>query len=104
MRRILPDPADPVDIYTEYTVPDTALSKVGWHLRMNFVSSADGAVTEQGRSRGLSTPGDHRLFAALRDLADVVLVGAGTARIEGYGPDRPGQTRRDLRRRAGRTR
>ncbi|HEY9388794.1 MAG TPA: pyrimidine reductase family protein [Mycobacteriales bacterium] len=103
MRRILPDPADPVDIYTEYTVPDTALSKVGWHLRMNFVSSADGAVTEQGRSRGLSTPGDHRLFAALRDLADVVLVGAGTARIEGYGPDRPGQTRRDLRRRAGRS-
>ena len=103
MRRILPDPADEVDVYAEYAVPDPALTETGWHLRMNFVSSADGAVSEQGRSRGLSTPGDHMLFAAMRDLADVVLVGAGTARVEGYGPDRPNESRRALRLSAGRT-
>jgi riboflavin biosynthesis pyrimidine reductase len=53
-------------------------------LRVNFIASADGAVTVGGKSRGLQTPGDQQIFAALRDLADVVLVGAGTARTEGY--------------------
>ncbi|HEX5496854.1 MAG TPA: pyrimidine reductase family protein, partial [Mycobacteriales bacterium] len=70
MRRLLPDPAENVDVYAEYAVPDTALARRGWHLRMNFVSSVDGAVTERGRSGGLSTPGDRMLFAALRDLSE----------------------------------
>ena len=53
-------------------------------LRVNFVSSVDGAATADGQSRGLQTPGDNRAFMTLRDLADVVLVGAGTARAEHY--------------------
>ena len=53
-------------------------------VRANFVCSVDGAVTASGLSRGLQTPGDNRVFAALRDLADVVLVGARTATAEGY--------------------
>lgn len=102
VRRLLPEPVDDVDVYAEYAVSDADLNQRGWHLRMNFVSSTDGAVTEQGRSRGLSTDADRMLFAAQRDLADVVLVGAGTARLEGYGPDRPTPARRHLRRAAGR--
>jgi riboflavin biosynthesis pyrimidine reductase len=39
-----------------------------------------------GLSGGLGGPADHRLFAALRSLADVVLVAAGTVRAETYGP------------------
>jgi riboflavin biosynthesis pyrimidine reductase len=58
-------------------------------LRVNFIASADGAITVAGKSAGLQTPGDNRIFAALRDLADVVLVGAGTARTEGYPALRP---------------
>ncbi|WP_022882497.1 pyrimidine reductase family protein [Gryllotalpicola ginsengisoli] len=54
-------------------------------VRMNFVSSIDGAVTRDGRSGGLGTPADRRVFDLLRLLADVVLVGAGTVRKEGYG-------------------
>ncbi|MEO9222780.1 MAG: pyrimidine reductase family protein [Mycobacteriaceae bacterium] len=54
-------------------------------LRVNFVSSIDGAVSVDDRSAGLATPADHQVFALLRGLADVVLVGAGTARAEGYG-------------------
>jgi 5-amino-6-(5-phosphoribosylamino)uracil reductase len=50
------------------------------------VSSIDGAISAAGLSRGLQTPGDNRVFAALRDLADVVLVGAGTATVEKYRP------------------
>jgi len=56
-------------------------------LRANMVSSIDGAATgANGLSGSLNTPADHRVFAMLRDAADVVLVGAGTAEAEGYGP------------------
>ena len=83
MRSLLPGPTvDDVDLHACYAQDwdDTG------GLRVNFVSSVDGAATEDGVSKGLQTPGDNAVFAALRDLADVVLVGAGTIRIEGYGP------------------
>jgi 5-amino-6-(5-phosphoribosylamino)uracil reductase len=54
------------------------------YVRMNFVASADGAASAGGRSRGLSTDGDHRVFGLLRELCEVVLVGAGTVRVERY--------------------
>jgi riboflavin biosynthesis pyrimidine reductase len=54
-------------------------------LRMNFVMSLDGAVTLDGRSGGLGDPADRLAMAVMRTLADVVLVGAGTVRVEGYG-------------------
>jgi riboflavin biosynthesis pyrimidine reductase len=57
-------------------------------LRANMVASADGAAYVDGRSGGLSSDGDKRVFGILRVLADVVLVGAGTARDEDYKPAR----------------
>jgi riboflavin biosynthesis pyrimidine reductase len=57
-------------------------------VRINFIQSVDGAVSVSGRSGGLQTPGDNRVFAALRDLADVVVVGSGTAITENYRPAR----------------
>ena len=54
-------------------------------VRAGFVASVDGAVSVDGRTAGLSTPGDAVVFRVLRELADVVLVGAGTARAENYG-------------------
>jgi riboflavin biosynthesis pyrimidine reductase len=57
-------------------------------LRANFVSSADGAAYVDGLSGGLSSAGDKQVFGILRVLADVVLVGAGTARAEEYKPAR----------------
>jgi len=54
-------------------------------LRVNMISSLDGAATgPDGRSGGLNDEADHRVFAALRSLCDAVVVGAGTARDEGY--------------------
>jgi riboflavin biosynthesis pyrimidine reductase len=50
------------------------------------VSSLDGAAEVDGRSGPLGGPADKLLFATLRSLCDVVLVGAGTARAENYGP------------------
>lgn len=54
-------------------------------VRMNFVSSIDGAVTVRGRSGGLGSDTDRALVQVLRAMADVILVGAGTVRVEGYG-------------------
>ncbi|MGS0687029.1 pyrimidine reductase family protein [Nakamurella sp. GG22] len=54
-------------------------------VRANMIASLDGGATLNGRSGGLGNPADEHLFALLRDLADVILVGAGTVRAEGYG-------------------
>lgn len=82
MRRLLPDAAelDDAGLVDAYRVPD------GRHLRVNFIASLDGAVTVEGRSGGLGTPGDRRVFQILRALSDVVLVGHGTSSGEGYRP------------------
>jgi riboflavin biosynthesis pyrimidine reductase len=66
-------------------------------VRANMVASVDGAVSIDGRSGGLSGPADKKVFALLRSLADVVLVGSGTARAEKYKPARPDRMTRDLR-------
>ena len=81
MRQLLPDPvpsADLLDVYGRDWIETGG-------LRVNFVASLDGAVTVSGLSAPLQTPGDNAVFAALRDLADVVLVGRGTITGEGYG-------------------
>jgi riboflavin biosynthesis pyrimidine reductase len=62
----------------------------GW-VRANMVASVDGAVSVDGRSAGLSGPADKTVFTVLRSLADLVLVGAGTARTEHYRPVRAAQ-------------
>lgn len=54
-------------------------------LRANFIASIDGAATRDARSGGLGDDADRRMFDLLRYEADVVLVGAGTARAEEYG-------------------
>lgn len=56
-------------------------------LRVNMVSTLDGAATGSGGVTGsINNPADKRVFDLLRSLADAVVVGAGTARREGYGP------------------
>jgi riboflavin biosynthesis pyrimidine reductase len=57
------------------------------YVRFNFIAAADGAATSGGVSAGLGNDGDRRIFSVLRRLADVVLVGAGTVRAEGYEGD-----------------
>ncbi len=54
-------------------------------VRANFVSTLDGAATgDDGRSGSINTGADREVFVLLKALADVVLIGAGTARAEGY--------------------
>lgn len=73
----------PRDLADLYPYPQTGRP---W-IRTNFVSSVDGAVQDRrGVSGDLGGEADLRIFRVLRSLCDVVLVGAGTTRAEGYGP------------------
>lgn len=75
---------DDAEIRRLYAYP-SALDRP-W-VRTNFVATMDGAAhAEDGRSGSLGGEVDTRVFHIVRSLADVIVVGAGTARTEGYGP------------------
>jgi riboflavin biosynthesis pyrimidine reductase len=77
-RGVLAD-SELVDLY-DLTPPPGGLT-----LRTNFVSTLDGSVQgRDGRSGTINTRSDQHVFALQRALCDVVLVGAGTVRAEGY--------------------
>jgi riboflavin biosynthesis pyrimidine reductase len=99
MRRLLPPsaPDGDVDLAEVYAVPEAS----GPSVRVNFVTTLDGVISIDGVSAPLSSQLDRRLFSLLRDLTDVVLVGAGTARAEGYGPVRATDDRVQRRQRLG---
>jgi riboflavin biosynthesis pyrimidine reductase len=100
MQLLIPAPSSPeVDLHQFYG--QDWLEPGG--VRANFIASVDGSATVAGLSRGLQTGGDNRIFAALRDLADVILVGASTAASEGYQPISLSPERQFLRRSLGLT-
>jgi len=55
--------------------------------------SLDGSTVVQGNSRALSGDADRSILVGLRSLADVIVVGSSTVRIDDYGPP----SRKDLR-------
>ena len=88
MRQLLPEAIDDVDPVAAYGA-DARPAPPGrpWVL-VNMIASIDGATTLGSVSGPLGGPADRRVFAAIRAVADVVLVGAGTVRAERYGPAR----------------
>lgn len=89
---------DQAELERLYAYPD---GDAAW-VRTNFVSTLDGAAfDESGTSGSLGGEVDTRVFALLRSLADVIIVGAGTARTEGYAPVKPEEVDADLRSRLG---
>ena len=101
VRRLWPSP-DPGPLRDEEILDAYVMPEGHARLRVNFVASVDGAVTLGGRSGGLGGPGDRRIFGLLRVACDAILVGAGTVRVEGYGPMKLPSRLRDLRREQGR--
>ena len=84
--RLLPDPvtdATDTQLLNWYSDPAPPGSRVSF----NFVSSLDGAATLNGRSGGLGNAADRRIMILLRRTADIILLGAGTVRTEGYSGD-----------------
>lgn len=84
-RRLLPSAADLPD---DAALEEHYLVAPGRSVRANFVTSLDGVVEVEGRSQPLGGDADRAAFMAMRAVADVVLVGAGTVRSERYGPVR----------------
>ncbi|MCV7413488.1 pyrimidine reductase family protein [Mycobacterium florentinum] len=72
-------------------------------VRVNMIFSADGAAVFGGRAGPLSGQTDQQLLKILRGFADVVLVGAATARAENYGPVQLSDAQQAERNRGGRS-
>jgi riboflavin-specific deaminase-like protein len=87
VRLLLPEPLpEPVDGPARYQADQRGgFAHRPWVL-LNMVASLDGAIAIEGRSGGLGGDSDRAVFLALRTCADVIVVGAGTARAEDYGP------------------
>src|ERR1700752_4859291 len=75
----------------------------GTWVRANFITSVDGGATADGKSGAMAGPGDRLIFNLLRELADVIVVGAGTVRIEGYSGAHLNVTQRQRRQARGQT-
>lgn len=90
MRRLLPTAAD-VSIDEAYRGPLGAVAGRPW-VGLCMVASIDGSTVVDGESTALSSTNDSGVLHRLRELADVIVVGAGTVRGEGYGePRKDGQ-------------
>jgi riboflavin biosynthesis pyrimidine reductase len=91
MRRLLPEPADDISVDEAYSFPLGERPGRPW-VGLCMVASIDGSTVVGGNSAGLSSDTDTAVLGRLRRLADVILVGAGTVRDEGYGaPRKAGQ-------------
>src|SRR5450830_771156 len=78
-----PDPAE-VSLGALYAHPGPGAGRTAW-VRANMVTTVDGAATGPDHLSGsINNAADHRVFEVLRAAADVVLIGAGTARAERY--------------------
>lgn len=94
MRQLLPSPLDDVDAAVLYAADDRPAPPGRPWLAVNMIATLDGATALDGVSGTLGAPADKVVFGALRSIADVILVAAGTVRAEGYGPPRLPEARR----------
>ena len=89
LRRLSPEPAidtTPRDAYAASRPAQAAGAGRRPWVSLCMIASLDGAIVVDGRSGPLGNATDREVLLSLREFADVVLVGAGTARGEGYGP------------------
>ncbi len=92
MHRIYPGGPAAADLEALYgDVPRPAPPGRPW-VGLSMIASIDGSAAIDGVSGGLGNANDKAVFATLRAAADVIIVGAGTAAAERYGPpSRAGQ-------------
>ncbi len=89
-------PVQPVDDLLDlYLVDREPHGDRPW-VMANMVGGLDGTAAVGGRVGALSDDTDAQLFRAMRAVADIVLVGAETARLERYGPVRRTEVERHV--------
>ncbi|MGN6202306.1 MAG: dihydrofolate reductase family protein [Solirubrobacterales bacterium] len=90
MRRLLPDPgptsvSEQLEAYRPWEEAAADRPLVG----MNFVATVDGRATIAGRSGPIGSDTDTQMLVGLRKRFEAVMIGAGTMRVERYGPMEP---------------
>lgn len=94
-----PGPVDDDTLSAVYPWPDTTDKP---YVRAMMVCTLDGAAAgDDGLSGSVSGGADRSVLRAVRRFADVVLVGGGTMKAEGYGPLQARAEDADVRREAG---
>lgn len=89
------------DALTPYLAVDRSRPRHECWVAGHMVAGLDGTAAVGGRVGSLSTGPDQALFRRMRQIADVVLVGAETVRREGYGPVRLDEAAQEWRREHG---
>lgn len=97
MRQIHPVHRDDVDPAEVYAADDRSTADGRPWVLANMISALDGAISIDGVSGGLGGPADKEVFAAIRAVADVILVGAGTVTAENYRQPQPSPEVRRVR-------
>jgi riboflavin biosynthesis pyrimidine reductase len=91
MRRVVPTPTVELTVEDAYGTALGSAADRPW-VTLSMVSSIDGSTAVGGASGGLGNDNDSAILARLRQVADVIVVGASTVRAERYGPpSKPGQ-------------
>jgi riboflavin biosynthesis pyrimidine reductase len=87
MRRLLPDPGPTtVSEQLEGYRPWEEAREERPLVAMNFVATVDGRATIEGRSGPIGSETDTAMLVGLRQRFEAVMIGAGTMRVERYGP------------------
>ena len=97
VRSLLPNVLDDAEFAAFYDAESRPVPEGRPWVYANMVATTDGAGTFDGVTAPISSPVDKALFSLLRAQSDVILVGAGTVRAEGYGPARTPQRYQDER-------
>jgi len=90
MRRLLPDPgptsvSDQLETYR----PGEEAGRERPRVAVNFVTTLDGRAAIAGSSGPIGSDTDTEMLSGLRARFDAVMIGAGTMRVERYGPMKP---------------
>lgn len=88
LTRVYPGPAESLELDADTTrarlLELYAPNAPRW-VRLNLVTSVSGsAAGSDGTSETLTSTADRRILGVIRELSDVVLVGAASVRAEGY--------------------
>ena len=74
----------PSDVMDDTALIDSLLGPDSEGIRLIAVSTLHGSATIDGTSDPMGNDADAKLFAAVREWADVAVVGSGTVKAEGY--------------------
>lgn len=85
LERLYPAPFETIELDNRVRLLELYRPPAPDWLRLNLITSVTGAASgSDGTSETLTNAADRRILGVIRELADVVLIGAQSVRAEGY--------------------